>query len=126
MEPESALRAWALADGTVSGLIGARFYPMKLPQVPTLPACTYSRVSYVRPDEIPFPTTRIQVTCWAESHGEARALAVALESAASRRKGTVSGLRIIYANVENTIDLYDPDTGYYKAPVDFKVTYREA
>uniref|UniRef100_A0A6H1Z8A6 Tail protein n=1 Tax=viral metagenome TaxID=1070528 RepID=A0A6H1Z8A6_9ZZZZ len=125
MEPESALRAWALADGTVAGLIGTRFYPMELPQQPTLPACTYNRVSYVRPDEIPYPTVRVQVTCWAATHSGAWALARAIEAAASRKKGTAGGMTIKYASVVNNLDLRDPTTGYYTVPVDFKVTYRE-
>ncbi len=123
-EPESGLRAWALADPTVAGLIGTRFYPMLLPQTPTLPACTYFRVSHRIPDEIPYPTVRIQVTCWAASHTAARELATALEAAAGRKKGTSAGVEIKYANVANDLDMRDPDTGYYLVPVDFKVTYR--
>jgi len=123
-EPESGLRAWALADPTVAGLIGTRFYPMMLPQTPTLPACTYFRVSHRIPDEIPYPTIRMQVTCWATTHSGARALATALEAAAGKKKGTSAGVEIKYASVANDLDMHDPDTGYYMVPVDFKVTYR--
>ena len=126
MEPESALRAWAIADPTLAALIGTRFYPMLLPQVPTLPACTYARVSRFRPDEIPFATVRIQVTCWAATHDEARAVAQALTVAAGRKKGTSAGLRVIYCSEVNDLDLRDPETGRYTVPVDFKLTYREA
>jgi hypothetical protein len=124
-EPEVGLRAWALADPTVAGIIGARFYPMVLPQTPTLPACTYARVSHRKPDEIPYSTVRIQVTCWALSQSAARALAHALEDAAGRKKGTIGGVTIKYSSVENDLDLRDPETGYYAVPVDFKVTYQE-
>jgi len=123
-EPESGLRAWALADPTVAGLIGTRFYPMMLPQTPTLPACTYFRVSHRIPDEIPYPTIRMQVTCWATTHSGARALATALEAAAGKKKGTSAGVEIKYASVANDLDMHDPVTGYYAVPVDFKVTYR--
>jgi len=124
-EPEDGLIAWALADPTVSGLISTRFYPYKLPQTPTLPACTYFRVSYRTPDEIPYPTVRIQVTCWAANHGGARALANAIVKAAGKKKGTSASVEIKYASIENMLDLRDPTTGYYAVPVDFRVTYRE-
>jgi len=125
-EPEDGLRAWALADPTVAGLIGTRFYPYQLPQTPTLPACTYFRVSYNRFDAIAIPTVRIQVTCSATSYAGARALARAIKDAAGHRKGTSAGIDIAYSSVENDLDLRDPTTGYYAVPVDFRVTYREA
>jgi hypothetical protein len=125
MEPESALRAWAIADPTLAGLIGTRFYPMLLPQTPVLPACTYARVSRSRPDEIQFATVRIQVTCWAATATEARAVATALTSAAGKRKGTSAGLRVVYCSEVNDLDLRDPDTGRFTVPVDFKLTYQE-
>lgn len=124
-EPEDGLRAWALADPTVAGLIGTRFYPYQLPQTPTLPACTYFRVSFRCLDEIRYPTVRVQVTCWSTTYAGARALAAAIRDAAGRKKGTSGGLDIKYCSVENCLDLRDPTTGYYSVPVDFKVTYRE-
>jgi hypothetical protein len=126
MEPESALRNWIISDAVLSGLIDERCYPMQLPQTPTLPAVTLMRVSYVRHDEIPFATVRIQATCWGESWSDVHEVAAAIEAAASRRKGDSLGLRIVYANVVNNIDMIDPETGRYTMPVDFKVTYREA
>jgi hypothetical protein len=130
MEPESALRAWALADPTVAGIIGVKFHPMNVPQQqqgqpPVIPACTYARVSRKKPDEIPYPTVRIQVTCWDTTPTGARALAHALINAAGRRKGTAAGLRIVYCSQVNDLDLRDPETGRYTVPVDFKLTYRE-
>jgi hypothetical protein len=130
MEPESALRAWAIADPTLAGLIGVKFHPLVVPQqtpgAPSvLPCCTYARVSRSRPDEIQFATVRIQVTCWAATATEARAVATALTSAAGKRKGTSAGLRVVYCSEVNDLDLRDPDTGRFTVPVDFKLTYQE-
>ncbi len=124
-QPESALRAWALADPTLAGLIGTRFYPMDLPQTPTLPACTYFRVSRAKKDEIPYSTVRIQVTCWATTHDGARALADAFIAAATARKGTSAGCDVKYASLANETTMHDAQTGYYAVPVDVKVTYKE-
>jgi hypothetical protein len=124
MVPESVLRTVILEDVTVAGLIDTRFYPV-LPQHPTLPACTYYRVSHTVPDEIPFPTARIQVTCWAESRDDARALAEAVRLAGSGFKGDRHGMTVKYAKHENDLDLRDPQTGYHTVPVDFKVIYKE-
>ncbi len=126
MEPESALRAWAIGNPALAALIGTRFYPMLLPQTPTLPACTYARVSRWRPDEIPFATVRIQVTCWDTTATGARAVATALTNAAGKKKGTSAGLRIVYCSEVNALDLRDPETGRFTVPVDFKLTYQEA
>lgn len=125
MEPESALRNWIVSDVTVAALIGTRCYPVELPQIPTLPAVTLTRISYAPKDEIPYPTVRIQATSWATTNGGARALAQAIEDAASKRKGTSLGMTVIYASVLNNLDLHDPETGYHTVPVDFKVTYKE-
>jgi len=124
-QPEDALRAWALADPTVAGLIATRFYPHQLPQTPTLPACTYFRVSYRRVDAIDIPTVRVQVTCWASTYSGARTLADAIKKASGHRKGTSAGLDICYSSVANDLELRDATTGYFYVPVDFMVTYRE-
>lgn len=125
MEPEYALRTVILDDATVTGLIATRYYDT-LPQTPTLPACTYLRVSHRVPDEIPFPTARIQVTCWATTRSGARELAKAVRDAADKFKGTKNGMRLVYAKHENDLDLRDGTTGYHTVPVDFKVTYRDS
>jgi len=124
--PETALRAWMIADPALAGLVGTRIYPHALPQTPTLPACTYRRVSYRRPDEIPFATVRIQVTAWGDTYTSARAVADALKTAADRKKGTSSGLTVVYASVQGDLELVDPVTGRYTVPVDFQVTYKES
>jgi len=128
MNPESVLRTVVLESPAVTAMIGARFTPEPLPQQSVLPACTYQRVSQRIPDEIPFPTVRIQVTCWAATRNAARDLAEAVKKAVRLTgegwKGQRHGMAIKYMKPENDLDLIHPDTGRHTVPIDFKVTYR--
>lgn len=65
------LKDYLLADATVSGLIGTRVYPFRLPQKPTLPAVVYTKISGVRVEQLNAAPSaaepRYQVDAWASS-----------------------------------------------------------
>lgn len=128
MQAEGVLRTVILEDAAVVALIGNRFFE-ELPQQPTFPTCTYSRVSRREPDEIPFPTVRLQVLCWATTRAGARAVATAIRNAVRQQgagwKGVRHGTTVKYMRPENDLDIKDPTTGRHIALLDFKVTYRE-
>jgi hypothetical protein len=48
MDIEKHIRSYVLASSAIRAVIGTRFYPIKLPQNPTLPAMTLQRISGVR------------------------------------------------------------------------------
>lgn len=125
MQPEEAARLVALDDATLTGLVGTRFYPMKLPQNPTLPAITYFRVAGTAHHDIPFAMPLVQFTCWGTTWAQARAVSGALYWALARYRGTKGGIKFEQIAHESDLDLYDSVTGYYAVPATYRLIHEE-
>ena len=73
-----ALRAHLLADASIAALVGARIYPLRLPQKAVMPSIVIQRVSGVRFGHLrgggSLARPRYQVDCWAATHDAATAL----------------------------------------------------
>jgi len=70
--------AFVLGNSALVALQSGRFYPIQLPQTPTLPASTYMIVSDVPAyshDGLSSKAPRVQVDCYAETYLAAHALA---------------------------------------------------
>jgi hypothetical protein len=72
------IRARLLASGAIAALVGARVYPLRLPQKPTFPAIVLLRVSGIRATHLhgaaSLARPRVQVDCWAPTLDQAAAL----------------------------------------------------
>ena len=112
-------------DVDVAALVADRVGPFPLPQTPTLPAITYSRVSGPRHHDIDMLYPRYQVTAWATTYVDARTLAQTIIECLQRYKGTKNGVEINQVSILNDLDLRDSDTGYYTVPVDVQIIFRE-
>lgn len=107
-------------------LIGARCYPLRLPQNPTLPAVTYQRISSVHnpthDGDTGLRTVRWQVSCWATTYKAAEAVVAQVVDAcngwADARPGEA-------AFIENQLDFYLPEVDMYHTPVDVIVQHRD-
>jgi len=101
----------------LAALIGTRCYPVKLPQELTLPAITYQQVSDA-PEYSHDPGAsympRVQITCWAETYIEVRALMMQVLAASHGWHSAHGGV----AFAENVIDLSEPETGIYQVAID--------
>lgn len=95
---EFGLLALAIADPTVSGLIGNRFYPFNLPEMsgdalPVTPAVTYRLVSTTDLNTLKGPVgcvqVRIQLDSWGATYTDARALTDALRTLLNGYTGTL-------------------------------------
>lgn len=96
---EQTLVAMVQAQSAVTALIGsdanARFYPVKLPQNPTYPACAYRIVgaprdiTYDGPDRV--VTFRLQFDAYGATYAEAKALRDALEESLNGLNNTAFG-----------------------------------
>jgi hypothetical protein len=64
-------------------------------------------------------TIRIQVSCWADTYDEAKAIEVQVKAALSRYRGG----NIQDCLFDNSLDLYDPE-GIFHIPIDFIVFYK--
>ena len=109
----------------VAAVAGARIYPLRLPQEPTLPAITYQRVDAMQNYVHSGPTSagrglvssRFQVSCWALTYAEAITLSEAVKAAMDVLPDT--------AFIETQADMYEPETSVYHIPVDVIVWYKE-
>jgi hypothetical protein len=104
-----------LAAGVV-GVVGTRIYPLNLPQPPTYPAITYSRISNSGQDGTStIKQSRWQVDCWANTYVGSQTLAAAVKAFAEEWHDSPG---IEWARVVNEIDDYDDDAKAYRIIVD--------
>lgn len=89
------LRAFLLADSTVSGLLATRIYPNYLPQGVTVPAVTYQVISeergHVMARRDGVPATRIQIDIWGSTWLSSRAVDAAIVDRLDDYKGLLDG-----------------------------------
>lgn len=117
----------ALKTGISIAAVGDRIGRGRLPQDPTLPAITYTRISTKRTYDHSGDTgkerVRIQFTCWATTDSQAGTIAEALVSQFSGYSGTFGGLSIDVAFIADERSDYDPERKYESRIVDvfFKI-----
>ena len=116
------------ADGTVSGEVGTRIYPVKLPQDPTYPAITYNRVSGVRLHDLDGTagraTPRLSINSWAATYAGCQTLAAAVRASLDGFNGTLTTIKCVIS-LENEIDLFEQDVSIYRILQDYFVSHIE-
>lgn len=137
-----ALRAFLLADATISATVGTRVYPLKLPQGAETPAIVITRVSGVRSNVLSGPASlaqpRYQIDSVVRETTGSTAFTVAstLGSAVrSRLEGhggvmtdpatsPVSDYRTGVTFIDER-DLFDPDVagGYFRHSADYYIMH---
>lgn len=127
---EYTVRAYMLADATISGLIGTRYYPLKMPQVPTLPLIVYTKVSGPRlhdMDGSSIAEPRFQIDSWADTYVGAKALANAVRERLDSYTGPVGSPAdtVHFAYLLNEQDLYDDESKYWRVSMDFEIVHDE-
>lgn len=126
---EEALRTKVLSDSDVTDAIGQRLYIKKLPENPTYPAVTYSKISGPRHHDVDVAYPRFQFDVWTDattedSYKKARDVATKIRKALQRESGDWSGVRVIQAVFLNEMDDYEPDTKLYHYISEFKIIHR--
>lgn len=132
-ELEPAVVAHLKAYAGLSALVGSRIYPLTMPQDATLPCVTYQRVSGIRHSamgqDTGLATVRLSFSCWAATYASAKAVAKQLRLALQRCASTIgSGANTatgVASFIETDIDDYEPDTGYYRVILDFRISHDE-
>jgi hypothetical protein len=129
MTIETELRARLAADATVAGLVVARIYPIVLPQKPTYPAITYSKVSGERLHTLAGAAgramPRISISAWSDvGYASVQTLAAAIRASLDGFNGT---LTTIQTNIilDNEIDFYEDDTRVYRILQDYRLSHTE-
>jgi hypothetical protein len=128
MSLETEVRARLAADGTISGLVSTRIFPLMLPQNPTYPALVFRRISGPRMHDLQGSigrgTARLQIDSWATGYLGAQALAAAVRSSLDGFTGMLTSLHAVI-KLDNEIDDYDDDADKYRVIQDFRIIHTE-
>ena len=128
MTIEEALSAYLNSKTEITNIVGDRIYPIVLPQNPTYPALTYFKVSGPAWHDVDIAYPRFQLSSWGEDYADVKVLAGAVKEVMQRFKGIMGGaqgVKVSQVVYENELDLFDPETGTYHIPADYKIIYRE-
>lgn len=117
-------------------LIGARVYPMKLPQGATLPALTYQRIS--TPRELTHQSAgatgdlahpRFQFDAWAATQKAAKLIIDQVRAALHGKTGSIgtapNNITIRAGLVEDETPEYIPEARLYRCRSDFMIWHQE-
>lgn len=98
-----------LADSAVTAIVGARIYPMRIPQGADLPAIVYQKISSVPVNSLDgdsgLDSVRMQFTSWASTYSVAADLSAKVRAAIN-----AASLKSV-TNFE--LDTEDPETREY-------------
>lgn len=131
MSIESELRSVLIGDTSLAGLVAARVYPVQLPQAPTYPSLTISKISAIRFPHLTGASglvqARFSVTCWGATVTASLALADVVRNILNGRNAL---LATIWAEIklDNERDLseFEADlSGLFPIQQDYIVTYKE-
>jgi len=129
LEVEVLVRQRLLASPEVQALVGTRIFPVggrpdKGPEV-VLPAITYQRVSNRRltshEGSLGVLMPLVQLSCWAKTWSEARAVAAAVRRALDGWIDYSTDPPIHGVTVESDLDEYDSDARVYHVPLTVRV-----
>lgn len=132
MSGEKVINALLKADAATTALVGARIYPVPLPQGTQLPAIGYRSVSNVpeRPIDITdayrLRTQRIEITAYADDYPTQKQLLQTIRAACNLKSGSLGGVTVVACLWDSDgPDFRDDDVEIYSQSCDFFVTYRE-
>lgn len=122
MSIASLLRSELITNAGTSALVSTRVYPLQLPQPPTLPALSYSRVSSSGQNGTSNrKESRWQIDCWASTHAGVTALAAAVKTAMEEWHDISETPGVAWARVVNELEDFEDQpgvTGVYRIILD--------
>ena len=131
MSMESDLHSRVTGDGTISGLIGTRFYPEILPQNPTAPAATYQIISTTVMDHSHdgagrLLRVRVQVDAYASTYLETITLSDAIRSSLDGFSGTMGSTTVPSCLMAAERAGWDFESALWRRSQDYLIVYVEA
>lgn len=128
-----ALRAFLLSDSGISGMVGTRIYPLRLPQGDRGPSIVYSRPSEQTDHHMQGPSglvfVRYQIDAWAKSADDASSLANLIKSRINGYKGPMSDgsstLKVQGIFAETIREDYDSEAELFRVSRDYFIDYAE-
>lgn len=112
----------------ISALVGARIYPLILPQNPTLPAITYQRIDARVYNLLDGASSKdiewFQIDCWGSSELSADAVAAQVDACFRRFSGLLGDdLHVAGIGIEGKTDFHEPENGIYRVMVEVRIEY---
>lgn len=124
---DQAVYSLLSTDAAIAALVGTRIYPIILPQTPTFPAITYTKVGagrYVQHGgSVGVIDTTIQIDCYDTTILGAKNLAAAVVARCHALAGTYSTTKIFLASVINELDLSEPDFAEFRVMLEVMFTH---
>lgn len=122
----------SLLNGTsaITNLCAGRIYPVVMPELGQPPCIVYQLVSsvsqYSNDGPSGFVTARMQLTAWAASYADAKALDAAVRAALDGYTGTLpDGTDVANVLIDNGLDYYEKDSRLFRVSTDYRVLYSQ-
>ena len=116
-------------DAGLTALIGTRLFPLRVPQDADMPAIAYQKISspktHSHSGSSHLAQSRIQFTCEADDYATAKAVANAVRDCWDGFAGTVDGVRIDSALVQDDRDGWSEEHAAPVVRVDVMVWHYE-
>ena len=129
MDAEQALVMHLLNDSALTALVGDRVFPLAIPQDEQVPAIVYQKISAPRTLSVSGDSsansTRMQLSCYAETFGQAKQIAQVLYNSVDVFRGQLGGRVKAAVLMADSRDDYEPDTGRYRCDIDFFVMHHK-
>lgn len=137
MRLEEGLRTYLVSRTAITALVGQRIYAVRLPQAWGSPAITFQRISADRDRNIPEGPDgraweRIQIDVWArhmqagvDAYDQVRDIADALRTELDGYTGLLGAVVAGPIILESDRDLYEDETGVFRASLDFTISHLE-
>lgn len=117
-----------LLDGPLSGLIGNRLFPVKLPQSKTLPAATYQLINrtpeHEHGDEIQYRHV-FQIDIWGNSYAVVKQIADIIRIQLDGYRGPMGNMMESISFLRDERDDYDEKALLNRASMDFELWFKE-
>jgi len=125
--PEAVLRSALVANGTVSGLIGTRVYPVLAPATASLPMVTWRRTGINREQTLGapmgVPRVTVEYSIYGTTYEQAREVADAMRVVLDGYGGTADNTTVRQTSLEDESDDFVTLAGADMPPV-YQVTQR--
>lgn len=122
---EEGLYSYLVSAPGVAALVGTRVYPLVLPQASPVPAIIYSRVGGPRVKALAAPPgvqrARVQLSVFATSYAEVKAVAEALRLALDGHRGSWGAGQVQAVSLVSENDLFGGDSLMYHVAQDYEV-----
>lgn len=119
--PEAVLRSALVANGTVSGLVGSRVYPVLAPATASLPMVTWRRSGINREQTLGapmgVPRVTIEYSIYGTTYEQAREVADAMRVVLDGYGGTADNTTVRQTSLENESDDFVTLAGADMPPV---------